>query len=432
MTAPDDADAPDASDASAPATEKARREKEVAERRWRNMMIAALANKDFTAEQKRYLEKMRKELGVSIAEAGRMVAEYREKGGGIKLFGDRAQRVEVFRDMLTMMLVDGKLDDKEKKLLNRLADKLEITTGELQRHLEECEMAVKLMGDTDSRASGRFSRRVFRRMIESAGDREALMGQFDSLEKDARRELELQVIQRLAEEQRVGEADESVRTQRHRQAYLEDQKAAKLLLENEVVAEAQCRPFRQQQEEAFQRHGRVVSFLTLMVKAGALAKREVDWARSEVRKENGTLEPTVLWRKELDYEYGSFAVVGRRATLDQTFNVGVLELHGSVDHHTSAALEEAFATLFRMEGDEGRLIVLDLTDVKYMSSAGVGVVLNNRVKALERWGDVRFINLSKETQELVNLLGVDQVLTICTDLPEALWSFVDLATARDG
>ncbi len=413
------------------ATEDSFHAEELARRRWRNMMIAAMANKNFSAEQKKYLEKMRQELGIPLAEAGRMVRSYQEKGGNILLFGNAEQRLELFRDMLSMILVDGKIDRKEQQLLLAVAERVGIPESDLPRHIEECREALAAMDESHQRESSRLSRRVFRRMIQSVDvtERDKYLADFDQTDdKQARRELELEILRRMADDKPQKESSESTRTLRQRRAYLEDQQCAKILIERELVTEEQMRPFRERQEKLFAEHGKVVSFITEMVRAHVLSPKEAATVREKARIDMDINEPT--WEMSETTDNSGFTVRWQRVTLDHTFYASLLQLQGFLDNHTCKVFEQALKKVLAMEGDEGNLIILDLRHLSYISSSGIGLILNYRAKELDRWGEIYFVGMTDEVQEVIKLLGVDQVLTSFKDVQGALWSLAELSEAR--
>lgn len=410
-----------------------RRQAEIARRRWRNMMIAAMSNKKFPPEQKAHLEKMREELNIPLAEAGAILEDYREKGGTIHFFGDRHQRLELLRDMITMMLVDGNLDARERKLLGRVAEKLDVTDAQLDGYIEECRQALAPdVAKGASSESSRLSQRVFRRLTQNNAHQQELVATFETLDSNGRKELEMQVLEELVEKRAPVRSDESARTIRHRHAYLEDQRVARLLLEAGEVKEEQLRPFREEQERLFQENGTAVSYLSEMVKAHVLDPRRVQALRYQVRKDHADGEPEPSWTRSTEGVDGhALTIAYERVTLDQTFRASHLRLRGHLDHGTTPLLREVFEELFEYHDDASRLIILDLGELTYMSSAGVGEILNARSTVLDRWGDIRFIRAGEGAMEILSLLGVDQVLRVCNTLDEALWSFVDLAVLRD-
>ena len=169
--------------------------------------------------------------------------------------------------------------------------------------------------------------------------------------------------------------------------------------------------------------------MTEMVKSGALDRDLVWRTREQVRRENPEPgnEPVT---SKLESDSGSLELTYQRVTLDQTFRVSYLKLKGYLDHFTTTLLEKTFDKLYAGRDDAGRLFILDFADVNYISSAGVGIILNAHHQALDRWGDIRLINVRPEIREIFELIGADQMLVFSDSLHDALWSFTDLAAVK--
>lgn len=60
-----------------------------------------------------------------------------------------------------------------------------------------------------------------------------------------------------------------------------------------------------------------------------------------------------------------------------------------------------------------RKIVLDLTDVAYMDSMGLGTIIRLYVSAKSAGCDLELINLSKRIRELLGMTNLLSVFTIC-------------------
>ena len=74
------------------------------------------------------------------------------------------------------------------------------------------------------------------------------------------------------------------------------------------------------------------------------------------------------------------------------------------------------------------LVILAIADpVAAELSAAIGAIIECRARVQEKWGDVRFIHLSKEVEDVIRMLGVDSLIVTCESLDEALWSFTDFA-----
>ncbi|MFW5857641.1 MAG: STAS domain-containing protein [Planctomycetota bacterium] len=395
---------------------------EIARRRWRNMMIAAESMGEVPQAQRRHLETMRRELGIPFAEANLIVEAYRREGGGIQLFGDRGQRLEVFRDILTMLLADGRISEKEKKLILRLAERLEIAEDELEHHLGECRAALE---EAENRARRRMSSRIYRRAAAGASDGGV---DYDDADEEERRRRRLSLLESLTDAPVPAPAADDETARRYREVQAEDEDVSGRLVTAGVLAEPQTVSFRARQKEEYERHGRVVSFLTLMVRDEVLGADSVQVLRNIIREVRPLSGCTPV---EVADDEGTLTVRWRRETLDRSFFCTVIALEGQADHHTVPILKQVFQNVTDQKGSAGRLLILDMSGAEYISSAAIGAIIEVRAQVLEVWGDLRFVGLTDAVREVMELLGVDSFITSCEDVTEALWSFADFAETAD-
>ncbi|MCX7702560.1 MAG: STAS domain-containing protein [Planctomycetota bacterium] len=98
----------------------------------------------------------------------------------------------------------------------------------------------------------------------------------------------------------------------------------------------------------------------------------------------------------------------------------VLTIHGVLDAHTSSQLERRIFKLF----DSGvHKIVADLSGVKYISSAGAGVLISGMQEASEKGGDFVFVKPSTSVKELFDLLGLASMFKSFPSVSEAIAHF---------
>lgn len=398
------------------------REREISRRRWRNMMIAAQAKGESDPQQRRRLEEMRKELGIPLAEATAIAESYQREGGSITLFGDRRQRIELFRDIITMLLIDGKIEEAESKLILRIARKLDIDQEELNQHMEECRLAVTQEKSPDS---NRVSARIFKRIAKDS-DRSGSVSLSDSYDRAAasdRHRMQISILEEISSDDTpVGDYTQE-NNKRFSLVDAEDMVIARRLIAAGELVNQQVDPFRRQQVKEFQTRGRITSFLTTMAKQGLISPEIVQEERRAYRAEEGTEETTPLCKVEGE----SITITARHETLDHSFLVSVISIAGQADHHSVPLLNQVFDAVTDQRGSAGRLILLDLSQAEYISSASIGVIIACRAKVHEKWGDIRFLNLSKEVEDVIRMLGVDSLIVSTHSLNEALWSFADFA-----
>ncbi|MBN2072190.1 MAG: STAS domain-containing protein [Candidatus Krumholzibacteriota bacterium] len=101
-------------------------------------------------------------------------------------------------------------------------------------------------------------------------------------------------------------------------------------------------------------------------------------------------------------------------------DVVVLKLSGLVDSGTSQLLEDRFNNLI----SNGNVkIVVDLSDVDYISSAGWGIFVGE-IKGVRRdSGDIRLAGMRPDVREVFDLLEFNALLTPYGNREEALVSF---------
>ena len=95
----------------------------------------------------------------------------------------------------------------------------------------------------------------------------------------------------------------------------------------------------------------------------------------------------------------------------------VLCLQGRLDGTNSAVLEAAVAE--RLEADKA-VLLFDLEELIYISSAGLRVLLVIARKAQARNGKALFCGLSKEISQVFEVSGFKDVLSVCRSRADAL------------
>lgn len=93
---------------------------------------------------------------------------------------------------------------------------------------------------------------------------------------------------------------------------------------------------------------------------------------------------------------------------------------GSIDTGTCGDLE---VTL--MEGiQQGmRWIVLDMTDVRYISSAGIRVLILGAKTLKQKNGELKLSTLNKTVEEIIQMTGLKKVIPVYPDNQSAIHSF---------
>lgn len=90
-----------------------------------------------------------------------------------------------------------------------------------------------------------------------------------------------------------------------------------------------------------------------------------------------------------------------------------VDVNGYLDAHTFDEFESSLIDLF----DEGEYkIIVDMSGVPYISSAGAGVFIWAHQQAQNNAGDIVILKPSPNVAEVLELLGLDQVFKIVTTL----------------
>ncbi len=85
-------------------------------------------------------------------------------------------------------------------------------------------------------------------------------------------------------------------------------------------------------------------------------------------------------------------------------------LNGEIDHHT--ALPIRLETDDRIENCRPEKVILDFSDVTFMDSSGIGLVMG-RYKLLSQFGgSLEVTGLSNNSYKVMRLAGLDRIATI--------------------
>lgn len=101
-------------------------------------------------------------------------------------------------------------------------------------------------------------------------------------------------------------------------------------------------------------------------------------------------------------------------------NAVVLELHGFLDAHTAPELEKIFSELI----GKGKFnIVVNFSELNYISSAGLGVFMAYIDEIRTNHGDIKLANMQQKVYNVFDLLGFPFLYEIYNDQDEALRKF---------
>lgn len=89
-----------------------------------------------------------------------------------------------------------------------------------------------------------------------------------------------------------------------------------------------------------------------------------------------------------------------------------------------ANIESLGQELFALVDKDGRKkIVLDFTQVEYLSSAALGKLITMHKKTSTAGGKLALCKIQKDILDVFKITQLNKVLTLCADLDEALTKF---------
>jgi anti-sigma B factor antagonist len=95
----------------------------------------------------------------------------------------------------------------------------------------------------------------------------------------------------------------------------------------------------------------------------------------------------------------------------------VIRIDGRIDTLNSTALEVEMEQL-RSSGETK--IIIDCSDLKYISSSGLRVFLNAQKKAISIKGKLSLCNMQLPIREIFDISGFSSIFTIYNSLDEAM------------
>ena len=103
--------------------------------------------------------------------------------------------------------------------------------------------------------------------------------------------------------------------------------------------------------------------------------------------------------------------------------VSVLYLSGKMDHHTAPVFENALKVLWE---EKRYKIILNLADLRYISSAGLNVIMKFIDDIRQHGGDIKITNAVPGVYRVFDLVGYTQLYKFYDRMEEALKTFNNL------
>ena len=106
-------------------------------------------------------------------------------------------------------------------------------------------------------------------------------------------------------------------------------------------------------------------------------------------------------------------------------DLSVLSLEGYLDAHTAPRFERAIQD----EIDAGRiLLIVDGAQLKYISSAGLGVFMSFIEEIRDKGGDIKICSLVPKVRQIFDILGFQAIYDMVESRPAAVQRFAEVPT----
>ncbi|MDP4143952.1 MAG: anti-sigma F factor antagonist [Bacillota bacterium] len=96
----------------------------------------------------------------------------------------------------------------------------------------------------------------------------------------------------------------------------------------------------------------------------------------------------------------------------------IVSIMGELDHHSSEEVRSKIDD--RLERDNINKLIMDFSNVSFMDSSGIGVVIGRYKKLLTRKGTICIIRVNKSVRRVFELSGMFKIINIYDDLETAL------------
>ena len=101
-----------------------------------------------------------------------------------------------------------------------------------------------------------------------------------------------------------------------------------------------------------------------------------------------------------------------------------MRVSGEIDLHSVPrfpdALEKTVAAAEREEAPSARVLVVDLSELGFMDSMGLGTLIGSTEEFREGGGEVRLVVLGGEVMRVLEVTGMGEALRVYPDVPSAV------------
>ncbi len=85
-------------------------------------------------------------------------------------------------------------------------------------------------------------------------------------------------------------------------------------------------------------------------------------------------------------------------------NILIVRLRCDLDHHNTEKVRDVID--YNIEKKEVRHVLIDMEDVSFMDSSGIGLILGRYKKIVAKDGRIAFINIAHDIAKMLKLSGI--------------------------
>lgn len=112
--------------------------------------------------------------------------------------------------------------------------------------------------------------------------------------------------------------------------------------------------------------------------------------------------------------------MGLKANYVVMENVLVVQLDGEIDHHEAAQLRKEWQQYIQREGVVH--VILNLADVHFMDSSGIGVILGRYKEIVAKGGELVVCHVTSPVERLFTMAGLYKIIRVEKSEAQALLS----------
>ncbi|HHW68232.1 MAG: hypothetical protein PWP07_1093 [Epulopiscium sp.] len=98
----------------------------------------------------------------------------------------------------------------------------------------------------------------------------------------------------------------------------------------------------------------------------------------------------------------------------------IVRISGEIDHHTSEDIREKLDREYQRQNAKN--IIFDFSDIQFMDSSGIGVIMGRYKNVKERGGQVGIFNVQPQIDRIFQLSGLYKIINHYQSLDEAVAS----------